>query len=167
MGEPKTCDHIQIKIKMPNPSQEPPAPNNSPNQDLKDMDVLCMFKIKIESQNLDHGCIKDQWPYPNKDQNTKPQSGASSIIQSPKSGLKILQLIHLPEPYFVHNWLVQSEQNSNSWLNLRQKLKLNQDKTLPDLIFSQVWAILEGWKDEEMSSYVKNPQHHPKLQFKI
>ena len=36
-------------IKMPNPSQEPPAPTKALNQDLKDMDVLCTFKIKIES----------------------------------------------------------------------------------------------------------------------
>ena len=36
---------------MQNPSQEPPAPIKAPNMDLKDMDVLCTFKIKIESQN--------------------------------------------------------------------------------------------------------------------
>ena len=60
MDVSKTSDHIQIKIKMPNPSQEPPAPSKAPNEDLKDMDVLCTFKIKIESQNSDHGCIKDQ-----------------------------------------------------------------------------------------------------------
>merc|ERR1711954_345417 len=60
MGISKTSDYIQIKIKMPQPSQEPPAPSKVPNEDLKDMDVLCTFKIKIESQNLDHGCIKDQ-----------------------------------------------------------------------------------------------------------
>ena len=49
MGVSKTSDHIQIKIKMPNPSQEPPASSKAPNDDLKDMDVLCTFKIKIES----------------------------------------------------------------------------------------------------------------------
>ena len=43
--------HIQINIKMTNPSQEPPASSKAPNEDLKDMDVLCTFKIKIESQN--------------------------------------------------------------------------------------------------------------------
>ena len=73
MGVSKTSDHIQIKIKMPNPSQEPPVsskalnedlkdmPNPSqdppgfskvPNQDFKDMDVLGAFKIKIEDKNL-------------------------------------------------------------------------------------------------------------------
>ena len=32
--------------------------------------------------------MKDQLPYPNQDQDTKPQSGISSIIQSPKSELE-------------------------------------------------------------------------------
>ena len=58
-GEPKTSDHIQIKIKMPNPSQEPPESSKAPNKDFKDKDVLCTFKIKIESQNVNNGCIKD------------------------------------------------------------------------------------------------------------
>ena len=59
-GISETSDNIQIKIKMPNSSQEPPAFSKSPKKDLKDMDVLCTFKIKIESQNSHHGCIKDQ-----------------------------------------------------------------------------------------------------------
>ena len=88
MGVLKTNDNIQIKIKIPNPSQEPPAPTKSPNQDLKDMDVLCTFKIKIESHHSDHRCIKDKWPYPNKDQDAIPQKGTSSVLQSSKSGLK-------------------------------------------------------------------------------
>ena len=58
MGISKTNDHIRIKIKMPNTSQEHPASSKAPNDDLKDMDVLCTFRIKIESQNLDHGCTK-------------------------------------------------------------------------------------------------------------
>ena len=82
MGISKTSDHIQIKIKMPNPSEEPPASSKAPNQDLKDMDVLCTFKIKIESQNFEHGCIKDQRPYANQDANAKPQSEMSSVLQS-------------------------------------------------------------------------------------
>ena len=51
----KTSDYIQIKIKMPNPSQEPPASSKAPNEDLKDIDVLCTFKIEIESQNSEYG----------------------------------------------------------------------------------------------------------------
>ena len=88
MGVPKTIDHIQIIIRMLNPSQEPPASSIAPNKDLKDMDVLCTFKIKIESQNSEYGCTNDQWPSPNNYQDAKPQSGTSSILQSPKSGLK-------------------------------------------------------------------------------
>ena len=51
MGVSKTSDHIQSKIKMPNPSQEAPVRSKAPNEDLKDVDVLYTFKIKIESQN--------------------------------------------------------------------------------------------------------------------
>ena len=71
MGASQISDHIQIKIKMPNTSQEPPAPIKTSYEDLKDMDVLCTFKIKIESKNLEYRCIQDQWPYPNQDQDAK------------------------------------------------------------------------------------------------
>ena len=64
---------MQIKIKIPNLSQEPTAPTKAPNQDLKDMDVLRTFKIKIEVQKSEFGGIKDQWTYPNQGQNIKPQ----------------------------------------------------------------------------------------------
>ena len=50
MGVPKTSDYIEIKIKMPNPSQEPAAFSKAPNQDLMDPDVLCNFKINLEIQ---------------------------------------------------------------------------------------------------------------------
>ena len=53
-------DVPETKIKMPKSSQEPPTSSKAPNDDLKDMDVLCPFKVKIESQNSDHGCIKDK-----------------------------------------------------------------------------------------------------------
>ena len=88
MGASKTSDHIKNKIKMPNPNQEPLASSKAPNEDLKDMDDLWTFKIRIESQNWDHRCIKDQWPYKNQDQDGKPQSIPSSILQSPKKLLK-------------------------------------------------------------------------------
>ena len=60
MGVLKTSDHIQINICMQNPNQEPPVSSTAPNQYLKDMDVLCIFKIKIVSSNLEHMCTKDQ-----------------------------------------------------------------------------------------------------------
>ena len=59
MGMSKTSDHIQIKIKMPNPSQEPPASSEAQNEDLKDMDILCTFKIKIEDKNQEYGHFQD------------------------------------------------------------------------------------------------------------
>ena len=36
---------------MPNQSQDPQASFKAPNEDLKDMDIFCNFKIKIKSQN--------------------------------------------------------------------------------------------------------------------
>ena len=59
----KTSDHIQIKIKMPNPCQEPPVSTKAPNDNLKDMGVPCTFKIKIETQNFHQAYIRNQWPY--------------------------------------------------------------------------------------------------------
>merc|ERR1711954_385855 len=84
VGIAKTRNHIQIKIKRMNPNLEPPASSKALKEDLKDMDVLCTFKIRIESQNLDHGFINDLRPYPSQYQDTKPHSGTSTILQSPK-----------------------------------------------------------------------------------
>ena len=44
MDIPKTNNNAQIKIKKPNPSQEPPASSKAPNEDIKDIDVLCTFE---------------------------------------------------------------------------------------------------------------------------
>ena len=60
MDVSKTIDLIEIKIKMPNPSHEPPASSKAKNEDLKDMGILCTFKIKLKSKNSDQGCTKDQ-----------------------------------------------------------------------------------------------------------
>ena len=49
MGVSKPSDHIQIKIKKQNFSQETPASSKAQNEDLKYMDVLCTYEIKIES----------------------------------------------------------------------------------------------------------------------
>ena len=45
---------------MSNPIQEPPVSSKAPNEDLKDIDFLYTFKIKIESQNLEQWVTKDQ-----------------------------------------------------------------------------------------------------------
>ena len=60
MGVQKTLDLIKINIRMQNSSKKPPASSKDPNQDLKNMDVLYTFKIKIECQNLEYKCIKAQ-----------------------------------------------------------------------------------------------------------
>ena len=85
-----------IKDQWPYPNQDQYAKLKSgtssifqsPKQNLKDKDVHCTFKIKIESLNLDHWFTKDQWPYLNQDQDAKSQSVTSSILQSPISRLK-------------------------------------------------------------------------------
>ena len=43
---------------MPNPSQECPASSKAPNEDLKDMDVLCTFKITTERHGYISGTSK-------------------------------------------------------------------------------------------------------------
>ena len=92
MGVSKTSCHIQIEIKMPNPCEEPPASSKAPNEDLKDMDVLCTFKIKIESQNSEYVCTKDKWPYPNQDKHPKSQS-ETSIFKAPNEDLKEMDVL--------------------------------------------------------------------------
>ena len=65
IGVSTTCNHIQIKNKIPKHSQKPPLQTKSPNKELKDIDILCTLKIKMTIQNFDHGSIKDQLPYQN------------------------------------------------------------------------------------------------------
>ena len=58
---------------MSNPNEEPTASSEAPNQNLKDIDVLCTFKIKLERQNMKDGSTLGQRPYPNQDEDAKPQ----------------------------------------------------------------------------------------------
>ena len=154
----RTSDYIHIKIKMPNPHQEPPVSSKAPNGDLKDMDVLCTFKIKIESQNLDPGCIKDQWPYPNQDQDAKPKSGTSSVLRSLKWGLKghgcSLRL---------HNQ--GREQNLEHWCIIDWWPYLNQDQDAePQLGTSSIFKGLKsGLKEQGYSLHLQNQDREPKL----
>ena len=81
---------------MRNFSQEPPDSLKAQNLDFKVMDVLCTFKIKIESQTLEHMCIKDHWLYPNQDQYAKPQPGTFNVFRCPKLELEGLEYsLHL------------------------------------------------------------------------
>ena len=74
----------------PNPSQESPASCKAPNQDFQDIENLCNFKIKTESQNLEHWCTKDQWPYLNQGQDAKPQAWTS---KAPNHDLKDMEVL--------------------------------------------------------------------------
>ena len=75
MDASKTSYHMQIKIKIPNLVQEPPASSKAPNQDLKDMDVLCPSKTRYKaktqimdaSKTRDHIQIKIKMPYPSQE----------------------------------------------------------------------------------------------------
>ena len=84
MDKSKNSDHIQIMIKMQDSSKEPPASSKAPNQDWEDMNVLRTFKIEVRSRNSENWYIKDQWPYLKQDQDAKPQSGTSSVLQISK-----------------------------------------------------------------------------------
>ena len=62
-------------------------------------------------QNSDHGCIKDHQTYQNQDQDSKPQSWTSSILQSPKwghrgHGCSLHPKNHDREPKY-QSWLYQ------------------------------------------------------------
>ena len=87
MGVPKTSDHIQINIRMQNPSQEPPVSSKAPNQDLNKMDVLCNFKIENLgiAKASDHIQIKIKMP------NLSQEPPASS--KAPNEDLKDMDVL--------------------------------------------------------------------------
>ena len=61
MGVSMTSDHIQMKINMPNPDQEPPAPTKAQKNDSKDMDVQCStIWTMVLSKTTDHIQIKKE-----------------------------------------------------------------------------------------------------------
>ena len=88
--ESQSLNEWCIKDQWPHPNQDQDTKSQSkassimqyPNQDLKDVDVFRTPNIKIESQYLNHECVKDQLPYPNQDQDSNAKSGASSVLKS-------------------------------------------------------------------------------------
>ena len=93
MDVAKANDHIQNKIMIPNPSQNPPVFSRAPNQDFKDMEVLCIIKIKIESQHLELGFTKNQWPYPIQDLDDKSQSDLPVSSRTPNQKSKEMDVL--------------------------------------------------------------------------
>ena len=89
----KTSDYIQIKMKMPNPRQEPLLSTKNPKQDLKDLDVLWTFRIEIESQNYKLGVLKtsDHIQVKIKMQNSSQEHTESS--KTPNQDLKDLDVL--------------------------------------------------------------------------
>ena len=159
MGVSKTCDYIQIKIKMPNPSQEPPVSSKAPNEDLKDIDVLCTFRFKIESQNSNHGCIKDQWPYPNHDQNAKPQSGTSSILQSPKWGLRSTDVLCTLK-FRIESQNLDHGCIKDQWPYPNHNQDAKPQSASASILQSPKW----GLKGPQCSLHLQNHNRKPKLE---
>ena len=58
MGVPKTSDHMQIKMKMPNPSQECSVSSYAPDWDLKDTDFFSPSKSRKRAKLFKFGVLK-------------------------------------------------------------------------------------------------------------
>ena len=75
MGLPKSSDHIQIKMKMPNPTQDPPESSKAPDEDLKDMMFFAPLKSRERAKigimgvptTIDHIQIKNKMPNPSQE----------------------------------------------------------------------------------------------------
>ena len=139
MGVSKNHDHIQVRIKMQNPSQEHPGSSKAPNKDLKDTDVLCNFKIKTESQNSGYLCIRDHWPYQNQDQITKPHSGSYSVLQSPKSG---------PKGHGCSLHLQNQDREPKFWIWVNQ-IPVNKSKSMSGYKIPNIGFLSQFWRCKE------------------
>ena len=80
-------DHTWTMLWMHNPNQEISTSSKSPNKDLNDMEVLCTFKINVESLNFLQGrgpsTLKDYIQIMIKMQNSndEPQAPTQKPIQ--------------------------------------------------------------------------------------
>merc|ERR1712081_127224 len=78
MDVSKTTDLIEIKIKMPNPSQEPPASSEAPNEDFKG------HGCSLHPQNQEREPKFGSWVY----QRAVTISKSRSRIQTPVRNLQ-------------------------------------------------------------------------------
>ena len=88
MGASKISDHIQINMKMPKPSQEPPAFYKAPNEDSKGCGCSLHLQNKDREQKFGSWVCQQPVTISKKDQDAKPQLGTCSPNQSLKSGMK-------------------------------------------------------------------------------
>ena len=93
MSISKFGDHIEINIKMQKPSQEHPASSRAPNKDVKDMDVLCTFRINIESHNLDPLFTKDNDHIQIKIEMQNPSQEAPESSKAPNEDLMDIDVL--------------------------------------------------------------------------
>ena len=144
----KTSDHIHIKSRCQTPVSNL---EHTPELQSRTSMTWMSFKIKIESQNLEHGCIKDQWPYPNQDQDAKPLSGTSSTLQSPKWGLKghgcSLHLqIQDREPKF-RSWVYQRPVTIFKWTwRCQTQVRILQSPPAPQMKTQRTWIFFANSK---------------------
>ena len=143
---------------MPNPSQEPPASSKAPNEDLKDKDLLCTFKIKILSQNVDYGCIKDQCPYLNKYEDAKPKSGTSSILQSPISGLNDMDVL-CTSKIKIESQIVEHGCIKNHWPYAKHDKDAKSQSGTSSILQSKT----SGLKGHVSSLQLQNQDREPKF----
>ena len=71
---------------MPRPSQEPAASSKVPNQDLKEMDVLC-----AKRKNMD---VLKTSMYPNEDPNLNPSHEPPASSKAPNQDLKDTDVLY-------------------------------------------------------------------------
>ena len=119
IGVLKTSGHIQIKTKILNPSEEPRTSSKSPYKDLMDMAVLCTFKIKLESQKLEHEFSKDQWPYPNQDQDKNPSQELPASSRASNHNLKDIDIL------WAFNFKRESQIQNNNIAKTSNPLQVN------------------------------------------
>ena len=159
MGISKTGDPFQIKIKVPNPSQIPTASSKALNEDLKDMDVLCTLKIKLYSQNSDHGCGKDQRPYPNKFKVPSPTQEPSAFSKAQNEDFQDLDVLC--------TFKIKRERQdlecgwSKNWWPYLIKIEMQNPSQAPpsSILQSPKW----GLKEHECSLHFQNQDREPKF----
>ena len=122
------------------------------------MDVLCTFKIKIQSQNSDHGYIKDQWPYTNQNKDAKPQSGTSSILKALNQDLKDMDIlctlkINIGSQHSECGWIKDQWQYPNQY----------QDAKPQSGTASILQSPKSGLKGHGCSLHLQNQDKEPKF----